>query len=159
MPAPKKALSPASRAKADKRNERDKAARAAKAAASGGTKSGKKRKATTDLAEEEMPTSRGGSWKRGGELLFALLEEKQKRHFEGGGLELAEGNAAFHEGPLGPLFCRAGGRRGSPAARRKWLPRRCRREPRREASGPRSGPQGSVLGGPAVGLKKNLLTK
>ena len=51
-----------SRAKADKRNERDKATRAAKAAASGGTsKSGKKRKATTDLAEEEMPASSGGS--------------------------------------------------------------------------------------------------
>ena len=62
MPAPKKALSPTSRAKADKRNERDKAARAAKAAASGGTNSGKKRKATTDLTkEEEMPVSGGGS--------------------------------------------------------------------------------------------------
>jgi hypothetical protein len=61
MPAPKKALSPTSRAKADKRNDRDKAARAAKAAASGGIKSGKKRKATTDLTEEEMPVSGGGS--------------------------------------------------------------------------------------------------
>ena len=64
MPAPKKALSPTSRAKADKRNERDKAARAAKAAASGGRKPGKKRKATTttDLTEEEeMPVSGGGS--------------------------------------------------------------------------------------------------
>ena len=101
MPAPKKALSPASRTKADKRNERDKAARAAKAAASGGTKSGKKRKATTDLAEEEVPTSSGGSWKRSGELLFALLEEKQKRHFEAGELELAEENATFYERPLG----------------------------------------------------------
>ena len=57
MPAHKKALSPASRTKADKRNERDKAARAAKAAASGGRKSGKKRKATTDLTEEEIPAS------------------------------------------------------------------------------------------------------
>jgi hypothetical protein len=96
MPAPKKALSPASRTKANKRNERDKAARAAKAAASGGTKSGKKRNATTDLAEEEMPTSSGGSWKRSCEHLFALLEEKQKRHFEAGELELAEGNATFY---------------------------------------------------------------
>ena len=90
MPPPKKALRPASRAKADKRNERDKAARAAKAAASGGRKSGKKRKATTDLAEEEMPTSSGGSWKRSGELMFALLEEKQKGHFEAEKLALAE---------------------------------------------------------------------
>ncbi len=71
MPPPKKALSPASRAKADKRNEREKTKRAAKAAASGGTTSGKKRKATPDLAEEEM-TSSGGSWERSGELLFAL---------------------------------------------------------------------------------------
>ena len=73
MPAPKKALSLASRAKADKRNGRDKAKRATKAAASGGTKSGKTRKATPDLAEEEM-TSGGGSWERSDELLFALLE-------------------------------------------------------------------------------------
>jgi hypothetical protein len=40
MPPPKKALSPASRAKADKRNEREKTKRAADAAASGGAKSG-----------------------------------------------------------------------------------------------------------------------
>ena len=87
--------------KADKRNERDKAARAAKAAASGGTKSGKKRKATTDLAEEEVPTSSGGSWKRSGELLFALLEEKQERHFEAGKLELAEEKSRGYERFLG----------------------------------------------------------
>jgi hypothetical protein len=61
-PAPKKALSPTSRAKADKRNGRDKATRAAKAAASGGTsKSGKKRKVTTDLSEEEVPASGSSS--------------------------------------------------------------------------------------------------
>ena len=100
MPAPKKALSPASRAKADKRNERDKAKRAAKAAASGGTTSGKKRKATPDLAEEEM-TSSGGSWERSGELLFALLEEKQERHFEAGKLELAEEKSRGYERFLG----------------------------------------------------------
>ena len=100
MPAPKKALSPASRAKADKRNGRDKAKRAAKAAASGGTKSGKKRKATPDLAEEEM-TSSGGSWERSGELLFALLEEKQERHFEAGKLELAEEKSRGYERFLG----------------------------------------------------------
>jgi hypothetical protein len=87
--------------KADKRNGRDKAKRAVKAAASGGTKPGKKRKATTDLAEEEMPASRGGSWKRSGELMFALLEEKQKGHFEAEKLELAEEKAAFYERPLG----------------------------------------------------------
>jgi hypothetical protein len=74
MPAPKKALSPASRAKADKRNERDKAARAAKAAASGGTKSGKKRKATTDLTEEEeMPVSGGSSSSAPGFCRYLLL--------------------------------------------------------------------------------------
>jgi len=100
MPAHKKALSPASRAKADKRNGRDKAKRAAKAAASGGTKSGKKRKATPDLAEEEM-TSSGGSWERSGELLFALLEEKQERHFEAGKLELAEEKSRGYERFLG----------------------------------------------------------
>jgi hypothetical protein len=80
MPASKKALSPTSRAKADKRNGRDKANRAAKAVASGGTKSGNERKATTDLAEEEMPASSGGSWKRSGELMWALVDEKQKGH-------------------------------------------------------------------------------
>jgi hypothetical protein len=101
MPAPKKALSLASRAKADKRNERDKANRAAKAVASGGTKSGKKRKATTDLAEEEMPASSAGSWKRSGELMFALLEEKQKGHFEAEALELAEEKVAFYKRALG----------------------------------------------------------
>jgi hypothetical protein len=47
-------------------------------------------------------------------------------------------------GPLPTPWRRAGGRRGSPAARRKWLPRRCRREPRREANGPRSGPPAPV---------------
>jgi hypothetical protein len=102
MPAHKKALY---RRRAGPKpinaNERDKAARSAKAAASGETKPGKKRKATTDLAEEEMPTSSGGSWKRSGELLFALLEEKQKRHFEAGKLELAEEKATFYERPLG----------------------------------------------------------
>jgi hypothetical protein len=49
-------------------------------------------------------------------------------------------------GSLPRTWRRAGGRRGLPAARRKWLPaRRCRRgEPRREASGPGLGPQGWV---------------
>ena len=37
-------------------------------------------------------------------------------------------------GALPRTWRRAGGRRGSPAARRKWLPRWCRREPRREAA-------------------------
>jgi hypothetical protein len=60
MPPPKKALSPASRAKSDKRNARLRENRAATAAPSGGTKSGK-RKATTDFAEEEMPVAGGGS--------------------------------------------------------------------------------------------------
>jgi hypothetical protein len=42
------------------------------------------------LAEEEMPAPSGGSWKRSGELMFSLLEEKQKGHFEAEELELAE---------------------------------------------------------------------
>jgi hypothetical protein len=50
----------------------------------------------TDLTEEEMPVSGGGSsctWKRSGELMFALLEEKQEVHFEAEKLALAEETA------------------------------------------------------------------
>ena len=104
MPPPKKQLSPVSRAKADKRNARLQEKRAADAAASGGAKSGKKKAKMTDLTEEEMPVSGGGSsctWKRSGELLFALLEEKQERHFEAGKLELAEEKSRGYERPLG----------------------------------------------------------
>jgi hypothetical protein len=62
MPPPKKALSPVSRAKADKRNARLQEKRAATAAPSGGAKSGKKKRKMTDLTEEEeMPVSGGGS--------------------------------------------------------------------------------------------------
>ena len=96
----KKQLSPVSRAKADKRNEREKTKRAADAAASGGAKSGKKKAKMTDLTEEEMPVSGGGSsctWKRSGELMFALLEEKQKVHIEAEKLALAEEAATFYE--------------------------------------------------------------
>ena len=79
MPPPKKALSPASRAKADKRNEREKTKRAAIAAASGGRKSGKKRKATTDLTEEEeMPVSGGGSSSSAPEFCRDLLLDNWK---------------------------------------------------------------------------------
>ena len=45
-------------------------------------KLGKKKRKMVDLTEEEMPVSGGGSWKRSGELMFALLEEKQEGHFE-----------------------------------------------------------------------------
>jgi hypothetical protein len=45
-----------------------------------------------------------------------------------------------------PRTWRSAGGRGSPAARRKWLPKWCRREPRREASGPGLGPQGCRAG-------------
>jgi hypothetical protein len=61
MPPPIKALSPAKRAKAGKRNARLREKRAADLAASGGAKSGKKQRKMTDLAEEEMPASGGGS--------------------------------------------------------------------------------------------------
>ena len=107
MPPPKKALSPASRAKADKRNEREKTKRAAIAAASGGAKSAKKKRKMADLTEEETPVSGGGSsvsgggssctWKRSGDLMFALLEEKQKGHFEAEKLALAEEAARFYK--------------------------------------------------------------
>jgi hypothetical protein len=75
-------------------------ARAADVAESGGAKSGKKKRKMTDLAEEEMPVSGGGSsctWKRSGELMFALLEEKQKVHFAAEKLALAEEAATFYE--------------------------------------------------------------
>jgi len=100
MPPPKKVLSPASRAKADKRNARLQEKRAADAAASGGAKSGKKKAKMTDLTEEEMPVSGGGSsctWKRSGELVFALLEEKQKVHFEAEKRALAEEAERFYK--------------------------------------------------------------
>jgi hypothetical protein len=108
MPPPKKVLSPASRGKADKRNARLRESRAAKAAPSGEAKSGKeKRKMVGDLTEEETPASGGGSfvsgggssctWKRSGELMFALLEEKQKGHFEAEKLALAEEAETFYK--------------------------------------------------------------
>jgi hypothetical protein len=96
-PPPKKALSPASRAKADARNSRDKAKRAAKAAASGGAKLGK-RKATADFTEEEMPAASGGSRPR-----FDLLLEAQKnvRRLEAEELALSEEKVAFYKRALG----------------------------------------------------------
>jgi hypothetical protein len=93
-PKPKKELSPVSRAKADKRNAQLRGKRAADVAASGGAKSGKKKRKMTDLTEEEIPVSGGGSsctWKRSGELVFALLEEKQKAHFALGSREAGAG--------------------------------------------------------------------
>ena len=98
MPAPKKALSPASRSKADKRNGREKANRAAKAAASGGaSKSGKKRKATTEMPEEEMPVSGGGSSSSAPEFCRDLLLGIWKSK----GLWIAEEKARFYERCLG----------------------------------------------------------
>jgi hypothetical protein len=101
MPPPKKALSLASRAKADKRNARLQAKRTADAAESGGAKLGKKKRKMVDLTEEEMPVSGGGSWKRSGELMFALLEEKQEGHFEAEKLALAEEAETFYKRALG----------------------------------------------------------
>ena len=98
MPPPKKALSPASRAKADKRNEREKTKRAAIAAASGGRKSGKKRKATTDLTEEEeMPVSGGGSSSSAPAFCRGLLLGNWKSKE----LWIAEEKARFYERSLG----------------------------------------------------------
>ena len=98
MPAPKKILPPASRSKADKRNERDKANRAAKAAASGGaSKSGKKGKATTEMPEEEMPVSGGGSSSSAPEFCRDLLLGNWKSKE----LWIAEEKARFYERSLG----------------------------------------------------------
>jgi hypothetical protein len=110
MPPPKKALSPASRAKADKRNARVRAKRASDVAESGGAKSGK-RKATT---EEEMPASGGGSslpapsWLDGWaettkEICFDLLlniinHRESELEFRKTAAELAEGHVKLLEG-------------------------------------------------------------
>jgi hypothetical protein len=69
--------------------------------------------------------------------------------FYGSGSEVSTATTSISTvvvvGALPMAWGSAGGRRGLlPAARRKWLPRRCRREPRREASGPGIGPQGWV---------------
>jgi hypothetical protein len=96
MPPPKKALSPASRAKADKRNEREKTKRAAIAAASGGAKSGKKKRKMTDLTEEEeMPVSGGGS-SSSAPVFCRVREGIWKSKYE-----MASCSAAFYERPLG----------------------------------------------------------
>jgi hypothetical protein len=117
MPPPKKELSPASRAKADKRNARLRESRAATAAPSGEAKSGRKKRKMSDLTEEEMPASGGGSsctWsKRSGELVFALLEEKQKVHFAAEKLALAEEAATLYSRAAarehrGSWSCKAG---------------------------------------------------
>jgi hypothetical protein len=127
MPSPKKALSPVSRVKADKRNARLQEKRAATAAPSGEAKSGKKKRKMTDLTEEEIPVSGGRSsctWKRSGELVFALLEKEQKAHFEAeNNLALAEEAAAFYksgcERKEPPQRLRAG-RRSRERKRGRW---------------------------------------
>ena len=98
MPPPKKVLSPASRAKADKRNARLQEKRAATAALSGGAKSGKKKRKMTDLTEEEeMPVSGGGSSSSAPEfcrdLLLGIWKSKE--------LWIAEEKAGFYERCLG----------------------------------------------------------
>jgi hypothetical protein len=106
MPPPKKALSPASRAKADKRNARLREKRTANVAASGGAKSGKKQRKMSDLAEEEMPASGGGSSSSAPEfettekICFDLLLDKAN-NLESKKLGLAEEEAKFYERPLG----------------------------------------------------------
>jgi hypothetical protein len=57
------------------------------------------------LTEEEMPVS-------GGELMFALLEEKQKGRFEAEKLALAEEAAKFYK-----RGCERTGREGPGAAK------------------------------------------
>ena len=97
MPAPKKALPPASRAKADKRNGRDKAKRAAKAAASGGTKSGKKRKATADLtASGGGSSSSAPEFETTKKICFDLLLDRVN-NLESKKLRLAEERVEFAE--------------------------------------------------------------
>jgi hypothetical protein len=105
MPPPKKALSPVSGAKADKRNARLREKRTANAAPSGGAKSGK-RKATTDFAEEGMPVAGGGSSSSAPEfettkkLCFDLLWDKVN-NLESKELGLAAEEAKFYERSLG----------------------------------------------------------
>jgi len=98
MPPPKKALSPVSRAKADKRNARLQEKRAATAAPSGAAKSGKKKRKMTDLTEEEeMPVSGGGSSSSAPEfcrdLLLGIWKSKE--------LWIAEEEARFYKRCLG----------------------------------------------------------
>jgi hypothetical protein len=106
MPPPKKALSPASRGEADKRNARLRENRAATAAPSGGAKSGKKKRKMTDLTEEEMPVSGGGSSSSAPEfettkkLCFDLLLDKVN-NLESKNMGLGEEEAKFYERPLG----------------------------------------------------------
>ena len=98
MPPPKKALSPVSRVKADKRNARLQEKRAATAAPSGAAKSGKKKRKMTDLTEEEeMPVSGGGSSSSAPEfcrdLLLGIWKAKE--------LWIAEEKARFYKRCLG----------------------------------------------------------
>jgi hypothetical protein len=97
MPPPKKALSPASRAKADKRNARLQEKITANVAASGGAKSGKKQRKMTDLTEEEMPVSCGGSSSSAPEFCRDLLLDIWKSKE----LWIAEEKARFYERCLG----------------------------------------------------------
>jgi hypothetical protein len=78
-------------------HETNKARREERAAKAGGTKSGKKRKDTTDLTEEEMPVSSGGPRPR-----FELLLEAQKNvgRLEAKELALAEEKATFYKRAL-----------------------------------------------------------
>jgi hypothetical protein len=103
MPPPLKALSPASRSRADVRNARDKVRREKRAAKPAGTKSGKKRKATTDLTEEEVPVSGGGSSSSGDEHAVARCRALETQSLESKELGLADEAARFHEWPLGLL--------------------------------------------------------
>jgi hypothetical protein len=95
-------LSPAKRAKADKRNARLREKRAADLAAGGGAKSGKKQKKMTDLTEEEMPASGGGSSSSATntQLLVAELLTSQTNlaRLESKEQGLAEEAARFYEG-------------------------------------------------------------
>jgi hypothetical protein len=105
MPPPIKALSPAKRAKADKRNARLRDKRAADLAASGGAKSGKKQRKMTDLAEEEIPASSGGSSSSASNTpesgtRFELLCGMYEKGLEAEKLALAEEKATFYKRPL-----------------------------------------------------------
>jgi hypothetical protein len=78
MPPPKKALSPASRAKADKRNEREKTKRAAIAAASGGAKSEVGKEKEEDGRLDRGRDTRIRRWIfRIRRWIFLYLEEKR----------------------------------------------------------------------------------
>jgi hypothetical protein len=102
MSPSKKVLSPpVSRAKADKRNEREKSKRATKAGASGGTKSAKKRKPTTDVDARikrwiKFVSAAAPEFESNTQICIDLLLDRVN-NLESKELALAKEGASFYE--------------------------------------------------------------